>query len=200
MTKTFLSTLFVFSIIAFSTISKGQTHSYSIMLAGKRIGSIQAVRTVDDNKAYYDVFSDVNFKVLWKKYNRKTKNLLEKENGHLVNSRSGIYMNDVLEDSAYFIKKGEKFYCYRYPDDEFEREFSEITHHTMDLYFKEPVGLEKIYSERFLAYCKVRPKGLNKYVISLPNGKENVYTYEEGVLVEVFVDRNWFNLTFKRDN
>lgn len=169
------------------------------MLTGKKIGSIHASKTQVEGKIYYDVYSDVNFKVLWKKYNRKTKNVAEKLDGQLIKSSSGIYMNNELEDSAYFEKNQAKFDCYRFPDQEFSKNFEEITDHTMDLYFTEPRGLEKIYSERFLEYCEVKSKGLNKYLISLPNGKENVYTYEDGELVEVFVDRTWFNLTFKRD-
>ena len=37
------------------------------------------------------------------------------------------------------------------------------------------------FSERFLAYCKVEDIGNGEYTVYLPNGKQNIYTYEKGM-------------------
>ncbi len=171
---------------------------FEIHLAGKSIGGITAKLQSIDNKQVYDILSEVNFKVLWKKYNRQTKNFIVYGNDIIVESYSGIYMNHVLEDSASIQAKGESYKFYRFPDKNFTTEKRPIKYLAAMLYFQEPKNITEVYSERFLSYCKLESKGNGKYIIYLPNGKENVYTYENGKLMEVFVDRTWFNLRFKR--
>lgn len=198
MRKYLLYTLIIFLTVP-SLTSFSQRKSYSILLAGKKIGSIEALKTTSGNDDFFNVTSEVDFKVLWRKYNRKTRNIIKMQNGQVVESRSGIYMNHTLEDSSFFQKKDLKFNYYKFPDQKFNSNFFSIENPSMNLYFNEPKGIKQIYSERFLEYCNIEPKGTNKYIIYLPNGKENIYTYEKGELIEVFVDRTWFNLTFKAE-
>ena len=90
----------------------------------------------------------------------------------------------------------EKYYCYRYPDERFVLNDAQVGFTSVMLYYQEPVGIEKVYSERFLEYCSLEALDDHKYKLYLPNRKINYYTYEEGVLLEIFVDRTWFNLRF----
>lgn len=193
MLKAFVTTAIILSSIQLLA----QVKSYNIILAGNEIGTITAIRTEISGAHHYDIKSEVHFKVLWKKYHRTTDNELVHKGDQILSSYSNIRMNDVLEDSAalHLNKKGE-YEIYIEPEREVEMDNISIIFPAALLYFKEPKGVNEIFSERFLEHCSIKSKSEGKYVLELPNGKENVYTYVNGELQEVFVDRNWFNLRF----
>ena len=120
------------------------------------------------------------------------------ENEAVKTSFLGIYMNNDLEDSSSINLDQNKYNCYRYPDDRFALNSTELLFTTAKLYFHEPVGIQRIYSERFLQYCSLEPKGNHKYKLNLPNGRVNYYTYGDDKLVEILVDRTWFNLEIRQ--
>jgi hypothetical protein len=176
-----------------------QKSTYIISAAGKKIGKINTSLVKLGDTETYEVVSEVDFKVLWTSYNRKTENVAVFENGILITSSSGVYMDHVLEDSSSMYLDENKYTCFRSPDQKFVLENQQLTFTTVMLYYNEPVGVEKIYSERFLDYCPIEKLDEHKYKIYLPNGKQNYYTYVNGILTEVFVDRTWFNLRFHRE-
>ncbi|MEO1054194.1 MAG: DUF6134 family protein [Bacteroidota bacterium] len=199
-TNTYLH-LIVWLLIIFVSIQKvdAQTNSYSISHGGKEIGEITASLLQHGTKRTYEVKSNVDFKVLWKNYNRKTSNFVVFDGLNLIHSISDVYMNDDLQDSTRIDVRQNKYECYRYPDEQFEmNDFKGLNFSTVQLYFQEPTGIGRIYSERFLDYCILEKIGNHKYKLRLPNGKVNLYTYREGRLSEVIVDRGWFTLRFKK--
>jgi len=175
-----------------------QTHTFGIHAAGKEIGKITASLTEHENKQSYEIVSDVNFKVLWRKYNRTTSNLAIYENEELTASFSGVYMNEDLEDSSTLYMGQDKYLCFRYPNERFEIKKEPVHFTTAKLYFKEPIGVDQIYSERYLDYGSIEHIENHQYKLTLPNGKVNYYTYTDEVLVEVLVDRTWFDLEFRK--
>ncbi|HNP17232.1 MAG TPA: hypothetical protein PKL31_02255 [Fulvivirga sp.] len=198
MTLVRIALFLITTSVLFLNIAWGQKSTYTITAAGKEIGHISTVLVKSGNTETYKVVSEVNFKVLWNHYNRKTDNLAIFENGILQKSHSGIYMDHELEDSASMVLNNNKYSCFRYPDKTTIFSDSLLQFTSVKLYYTEPIGYEKIYSERFLDYCRVEKLGNHKYKIFLPNGKQNIYTYVDGILTEVFVDRTWFNLRFQR--
>jgi len=178
--------------------TKAQKHSYTINLRGDKIGEISATKIENDNATSYLVLSDVTFKVLWKSYNRTTEHNLLIQDNRIKKSYSGIYMNNTKEDSAAMEYLDKTYKCYEFPDNHFELEDLDITYFTAKMYFEEPTNIKSVFSERFLEYCPLEALGDHKYKLSLPNGKDNIYTYANGELMEVYVDRTWFNLKFKK--
>ena len=165
-------------------------------MGGKEIGKVHAHLIKSDNTHTYVVISDVNFRVLWKDYNRKTSNTVIYKDEILMSSYNSVYMNEEMEDSSAIRQDERQYLCYRFPEEQVEIPNNLVEFSTVKLYFSEPVGINSIYSERFLAYCPLELVDDHKYKLSLPNGKENFYTYSDRKLVEVFVDRTWFNLRF----
>lgn len=183
--------------ISFSTFNMfAQRVVYDVRLAGKDIGEITVSLDKNGKQETYEVKSDVKFKVLWNKYHRLTNNFVLFENEALKTSYSSISMNNELEDSTSLHLSEGVYNCYRHPSENFQIKNALVHYSTVKLYFEEPIGKSLIYSERFLEYCPIKPIGNGKYRLYLPNGKENSYTYENGELVEVFVDRTWFNIRF----
>lgn len=193
--STFLC-LLILSIISSNLLA--QEYAYAIRMGGKDIGEITASRTETQSTETYKVLSNVDFKVLWKKYNRKTDNFVIYEDSAIKTSYSSISMNNKLEDSTAINWINNSYKCYRYSDKKKEACDSLVSYSSVKLYFEEPIGMKEIYSERFLAYCPIELIGAHKYKLYLPNGKENCYTYESGELIEVFVDRTWFNIRFQK--
>ncbi len=173
-----------------------QDVNFSIHLGEKEIGEVKARRTALDNTHIYEVKSDVNFKVLWKEYNRTTNNKVIYENDILMSSYNSVYMNEEMEDSSAFQKKEEQYHYYRFPNEKLEMPKGLVQVSTVTLYFAEPEGINSIFSERFLTFCPLELIKEHTYKLSLPNGKVNIYTYVNKKLAEVFVDRSWFDLKF----
>ena len=175
-----------------------QKGAYAVRLAGIEIGEITTSLIESEHTQTYEIISDVSFKILWKRYNRKTINLVTYENEAMKTSFSGVYINNDLRDSAAMNLAQNNYHCYRYPDERFVLNDTQVVFTTVMLYYQEPVGIEKVYSERFLEYCSLEALDDHRYKLYLPNGKVNYYTYAERELLEIFVDRTWFNLRFQR--
>ncbi len=186
-----------FILCSLSHSNYGQELTYTINLRGGKIGEVNATRKVQSGKEIYEVISDVTFKVLWKSYNRVTENYLTFENGQIQSSLAAVYMNKTKEDSAAMHLINDKYSCYLFPDKKYEIENAKIDFFAAKLYFEEPINVKSVFTERFLEYSPLTHLGNNQYKLSLPNGKENIYTYKNGILVEVLIDRTWFVLKFE---
>ena len=192
---------FILFKVNFTQDASAQQHTYTINLRGDKIGEISATKVEDAGVISYLVISDVTFKVLWKSYNRKTEHNLLIENDRIKKSYSGIYMNKNKEDSASMELINNTYKCYKYPDKNFDLSNADISYFSAKMYFEEPVNIKSVFSERFLEYCPIEALGNHKYKLSLPNGKDNIYTYDaEGKLMEVYVDRTWFSLKFEKQH
>ncbi len=175
----------------------GQSSMYVVTRSnGKEIGTVTTSAKQAGEQWTYNVHSDVNFKVLWKEYHRQTSNNVQYQNGYVKESFSCVYMNNELEDSSALNLSGAAYQGFRTPDIRFQLN-SKVQFTTAKLYFQEPVNVDQIYSERFLAYCALEAQGNNKYKLHLPNGKVNYYTYKNHKLIEVLVERTWFDLRIK---
>jgi hypothetical protein len=64
---------------------------------------------------------------------------------------------------------------------------TEITDCVAELYFAEPKLMTRIFSETLGKFLLIRPLGKGHYELALPEGKKNIYKYENGALMEVEV-------------
>lgn len=64
---------------------------------------------------------------------------------------------------------------------------SSINFTTACLMYVEPAGMQYIFSENFGKYIEVVEASAHKYVLRLPDGSDNTYTYHNGKCVEVEV-------------
>ena len=188
--------LIVFVILEGNTLIAQQLN-FDILLNEEVIGIIDVDRSTNGALEQYEIISEVNFKVLWRKYERETRNTIAYENGILSKSFNSVYMNNKMEDSSALVYKSGKYHGYRSPDDHFSLEHIGVNFSMIKLYYKEPLGLKEVYSERYLEMCPIESVAPHKYKVYIPNGKHNYYTYKNGQMVEALIDRTWFNLTFR---
>lgn len=178
--------------------SPHQQKSFDIYWGKKNIGEVRATLSKEGEKYAYRVISDVNFSVLWKEYNRSTTNHTVRSAERLLSTYAGVYMNEELEDSTTLKYVGaDRYQCYRHPREQCSIGDPPAHFTTIMLYFHEPVEVHQIYSELYLENCELVEIKPHQYKLTLPNGEHNYYTYLNGELQEVQVDRTWFDLTFQ---
>ena len=66
-----------------------------------------------------------------------------------------------------------------------------------ELFYKEPVGLQSVFSERYGEKCKIRFLKTDTYEISLPTGGSLVYHYDRGKCVLIESVGNIQSMTMK---
>jgi hypothetical protein len=72
-----------------------------------------------------------------------------------------------------------------------------ITFDLGSLYFKEPVGIKKVYSNTHGSFLNIKPVGPHQYELILPDGKRNLYSYQFGICKEVEVNQLFSKVYFK---
>lgn len=53
------------------------------------------------------------------------------------------------------------------------------------LYYQEPSNVGVVYSERYGQMCPVKKLDESRYSVILPNGKQSIYAYRQGLCTEV---------------
>ena len=173
-------------------------HRYTIIIAGKKVGQVTADMQKKNGKTQMHILSEAKATVLWKRYDKTVEWDLEFDhNGKMTRSILVAHYNGDLEDSVLLALKNLTYTGFKFPKEKIHYP-SPIYHVTSHLFFEEPVGIDSVYSERFHEFCKVESPEKGKYKLFLPEGTINNYEYDEEGLVEIFIDRPWFNLRIKR--
>jgi hypothetical protein len=72
-----------------------------------------------------------------------------------------------------------------------------INHTVTSLYYREPVNLKQIYSDRYGKMCPLQKVAAGAYEVVMPDGKKTLYTYAQGQCREVQSEIVGFNLIFR---
>jgi hypothetical protein len=92
-------------------------------------------------------------------------------------------------NTQYIISQGEKSKVMKdYP----------ITYNMLSLYSKEPVNIEKVYSDNFEQFLSIQKVASHKYKITLPDDNYNTYSYVGGVLNVVEVHHTFYTVSLVR--
>jgi hypothetical protein len=168
--------------LLFSTLA-AQKHVYDVELFGKKIGST-TIEKIDRGKGeiQYKLQSTSEVNILFThKTSQMVFDVLYKD-GKLISSYCKNVKDDVTEvvtltweGTRYLIKKGEEILQFNQLLD-----FSAI-----QLYFIEPIGKTKIFSERLGQFCDFIKKSEGVYECKMANGVINIYRYKNGMLYEL---------------
>ncbi len=71
----------------------------------------------------------------------------------------------------------------------------EIRYSVSQVYFTEPENGQKVFSQQFGQFMKFKKVGDHKYLMSSPDG-DNIYTYLNGICINVRVLRDFANFDF----
>ncbi|MCB0766167.1 MAG: hypothetical protein KDB95_03045 [Flavobacteriales bacterium] len=177
--------------------SSAQDHRFDIWKGKDIVGSILVKRKVDGGRTHYVMSSFSEFDILWK---QQVRSLVSTEymNGGVSKCYSHVKVNGNVRDSSHFHLNRDSATCYVHPDEHFVHE-GLVEWTTARMYYEEPVGQQSVFVESVLRHCRLQHTGPGTYRLHFPDGKVNNYTYRNGRLEEVHVDRNFFELVFRRD-
>jgi hypothetical protein len=134
--------------------------------------------------------------MLWKQVIRSL-NSAEYIGNTLLGCHTNLSVNGALRDSSHLRPMGDALHGFVHPDQRFLHNGA-VAWTTARMYFEEPVGQLRIFVESLLAYCPLERTGPGTYRLTLSNNKVNHYSYRNGVLHEIRVDRSLIDLVFRR--
>ncbi len=175
-----------------------QSVIYDILLAGREVGELKiAPLKPDAGNQHLRVEGAINtifYDVVYIGENRF-------ENGVLRTSMSSQEVNGRLKEKTH-TNQIENSYQVRFTDSKVSNKdrpaILHPIHHTVtSLYYREPLHLKHIYSERFGKMCAVKKLTANAYEVVMPDGKKTTFTYANGKCREVRSEIVGIDLIFR---
>ena len=71
-----------------------------------------------------------------------------------------------------------------------------IYYNTLLLYLRPPENIYKVYSQKFQRLLEIKKVSENKFMLVLPDGNHNYYTYSNGLCNRVDIERSFFSVHF----
>lgn len=175
--------LFLLFLLACIHAASAQTLLYDVVLFGKKIGASTIERIDNGNgEVRYKLSSQSSYNNFLVNRTSQMQFDVVYRNGKLFSAYCKNVKNEITEITTvlwdgmkYVISKGEETLQVNQLID-----FSAI-----QLYFSEPAGRTRIFSERLGAYCTFEKEGNGEYICELENGVDNIYRYRNGVLYEL---------------
>lgn len=188
----------VVALVLLQVPARSQAIIYDILLAGRAVGelNITPVRTSDGGehlrvRGAIDTFL---YDVVYVGENRF-------EKGVLKTALSSQEVNGKLKEKTNTVQNSESYQVTFADAKSSSKETGRVPHpinHTItSLYYREPVNLKQIYSDRYGKMCPVQKVSAGAYEVVMPDGKKTLYTYADGQCREVQSEIVGFNLIFK---
>lgn len=177
-----------------TAILNAQTLQFNVFKGDDVVGSVRAMRSEIAGRTIYIMTSHSEFDIIWKQVVRSSA-IAEYINGSLNSCSTSMRVNDAVRDSSSMVHGADR--CYVHPIVPFDCDRNtEWT--TARMYYEEPLSQPSIFVESVLRECPLTRSGPNTYLLTLPNKHTNRYTYLNGILQEIHIDRSFFDLVFRR--
>ncbi len=172
--------------LSFGWNATAQNFKYEVILMNKKIGDMSVTKTNSDVGDRYILNSASMAKVLFIKQSSKVNFDVLFNGGHLVKS---TYISEKDDDNI-ITKVQKENDLYKVNSNEALSHVKEkIVFSSIMLYFKEPVGVSKIFVERIGGFVPLTKSGVNQYEYLQPDGTKSIYTYKAGVLHQIELKR-----------
>jgi hypothetical protein len=185
--------ILMMAFLPLSTLAPAQQlqYQYEILRNGKKTGNITIVQKREGSRETINLVAMIRTNLVIGISIRSEENTLF-ENGRIIrssflrsiNNSRRISRSLALENNSYII----------YADGIQRRTITEqISHNMATIYLKEPVSLQRIYSdaaEQFLSIQKLSP-GI--YQVILTDGGKNIYHFENSICKKIEVKQKLFN-------
>jgi hypothetical protein len=186
----------ILSTFFHSQVAKSQTNVYDVIVAGRTIGSLKVFSDqIQNDVETHRIESD--FKILF--YSGKYSTQTSFVEGKLVSAVSAHHVNGDLKERTQTKSSVKSLYEIWFSGEDADKkpkkEFNTPINNTItSLYYREPVNVREVYSERYGQMCSIRKLADGSYGVSLPDGKQGIYSYKNGLCREVKTDLAGFKL------
>ncbi|MEC5147361.1 DUF6134 family protein [Chitinophaga sp. 212800010-3] len=169
-----------------------QTNTFEVRIANHAVGTIEANRKLNgDNKS---IIIKTRIQVMLSKINSDIVN--EYNNNILTVARSSRISGKTGEDRQTTTRRNGKDYTITMNGEQSVLDNAEIESCVADLYFAEPRHVNRVFSETLGRFLPLKAIGGGMYELILPEGKKNIYKYENGALVLVEVNHTFGKAVF----
>lgn len=166
----------------FTGVLHAQTRKYDVILSDDKIGELTVTRTIKGAFTTYKLESKSEAKVLFTTKKNYVLMDVTYKDGKLVSSYCKNELNDEVDNYASISWDGSK---YNITNEKGKLTYpSAVTFSVISLYFGEPKGISKLFTERIGEAYPLTDLGSGRYEYKIPNGDKNVYVYRNGELVE----------------
>jgi hypothetical protein len=190
-----LSALCLLMMLLYSfTASSQATLVYDVVKGKKIIGTLISSKIIRDNLTEYAIESKVNVDMIlaFKIYSRVSGVYRD---GVLIDGKILRKVNDSEKANAHIFWATDKYFIQE--DKKLEEFRQKIFYSTACLMHWEPVNFSAVYSENYKKMIPVKVVGPHKYMLLLPDGNKNYYTYQNGICLEAEVNTNLSTAYFR---
>lgn len=167
---------------------------YTISWKDDSIGYLKAEREQIRDNEYYNINSNTEFRVLFRfNLNYQYKN--EYRKGRLYSASANNSLNQKDRDQSSIIWQN-NHYLLRVNNKSEKLKEQDIWFTVSKLYYNEPIGVNTIFSERFGKFLTLEKLEQNKYALTKPDGRKNIYFYDKGICRKVIVDNPIITIHF----
>ena len=197
--KLFYSLRLLF-ILTIPFTANSQTVVYDIVIARRTVGSVR-VHQIDSTDEHSKFHIDAEVSIPFYSGSLQSENQFF--NGFLKSSMTDYKVNGKKKERTFTSKVTPGHYHVDYYGsgktyDERKDFVHSISKTIVGLYYHEPINVNAVYSEKFGQMCPVVNLGENRYSVTMPSGKKNIYTYAGGKCLEVTVELGGFKLRIVR--
>lgn len=170
--------------------------NYKVVNNGNIIGWVKIQKSDNGSASSIILTSEVKRRIIFLLTVEEKQDAYFNEAGMVTSS---IYrkVNDNVKMNQQTVYKG-NYYEIKNPKTSERVVIQQIQYNLLSMYIKEPVNINKVYSETFLRYLVIEPKGNSVYKLKLPDGNTNYYHYENGTCSKVVMEHSLFTIEFVR--
>lgn len=177
---------FLFTTITVAVLylqADAQTNTFEVRIADHAVGTIEANRKLTG--AAKSIIIRTRIQVMFSKVNSDI--VSEYNNNILTNARVSRVSGKTGEDKQTIVRRNGKEYTIIVNGEKSVLD-TEIEECVADLYFAEPRQINRVFSETLGRFLPLKSLGGGVYELILPEGKKNVFRYENGTLMSVEVN------------
>ncbi len=174
------SVLFITTFFCQFTAQAQNSYKFSIRALGSNVGEIEVKKTSVNGIDNIEIISNAKANMLVKKIVYVSTVKSTYKDGVLLYSSGRNEENGEVENYCTTKKNGNN---YEINADGTNKTLSgDIKYSVASLYYAEPVGLTKIYSEVWGQYIDLKDNGDHSYTMTLPKGNKSYFYYTNGKL------------------
>ncbi|MET3874781.1 DUF6134 family protein [Chitinophaga sp. OAE865] len=177
---------FLFTTITVAVLylqAGAQTNTFEVRIANHAVGTIEANRKLTG--AAKSIIIRTRIQIMLSKINSDI--VSEYNNNVLTNARVSRVSGKTGEDKQAIVRRNGKEYTIIVNGEKSVLD-TEIEECVADLYFAEPRQINRVFSETLGRFLPLKSLGGGVYELILPEGKKNVFRYENGTLMSVEVN------------
>jgi len=178
-----------FLLVGTITHAQKQEVLFDVIYKDEKVGVLHAQETKTESKSFKLLTIETNTTFLFIPIHMESEVTTTQKNGILTEGtayrNASRKSNDVI---ATVTKIGYKLYQRERNGVKDKIRNQRITYCVVDLYFKEPLGVTKVFSNMYAQMPELKRMDNGQYQLITPDNNNSLYSYKNGKLISIGVD------------